>query len=84
MTKESAQAYWKENIALILKLLVVWFVVSFGFGIFFREAMNAIEISGLKLGFWFAQQGSIYVFIILIVVYARSMKKLDEKYNVHE
>ncbi len=84
MTKESAQAYWKENIAFILKLLAVWFIVSFGCGILFRESLNAIEISGLKLGFWFAQQGSIYVFIILIIVYARGMKKLDEKYNVNE
>jgi putative solute:sodium symporter small subunit len=84
MTEEAAQAYWKENIALILKLLVVWFIVSFGCGILFRDALNSIEISGLKLGFWFAQQGSIYVFIGLIVVYVRAMAKLDEKYNVHE
>lgn len=84
MTKESAQAYWKENISFILKLLAVWFIVSFGFGILFRDALNSIEISGLKLGFWFAQQGSIYIFIALIIIYARGMAKLDEKYNVHE
>ncbi|RXJ60494.1 DUF4212 domain-containing protein [Candidatus Marinarcus aquaticus] len=84
MSPEKAQAYWKENIAMILKLLVVWFVVSFGCGIIFIEQLNSIEISGVKLGFWFAQQGAIYVFVILIFVYVKAMTSIDEKYGVHE
>ncbi len=84
MTKENAEAYWKENISTILKLLVIWFLVSYGAGILFINQLNAIEISGVKLGFWFAQQGSIYIFVILIFVYAKMMNKIDEKYDVHE
>ncbi|AXX86402.1 MULTISPECIES: DUF4212 domain-containing protein [Malaciobacter] len=84
MSPEKAQAYWKENITTILKLLVVWFVVSFGCGIIFINELNTIEISGIKLGFWFAQQGAIYVFVILIFVYVRAMTKIDEKYGVNE
>ena len=84
MSPEKAQAYWKENITTILKLLVVWFVVSFGCGIIFIEQLNAIEVSGVKLGFWFAHQGSIYVFVILIFVYVKAMTAIDEKYGVNE
>lgn len=84
MSPEKAQAYWKENISTILKLLVVWFIVSFGCGILFINELNTIEISGVKLGFWFAQQGSIYVFVILIFVYVAKMTSIDEKYDVHE
>lgn len=84
MNQEVAQAYWKENIAIILKLLVVWFVVSFGCGILFRDALNSIEFAGYKLGFWFAQQGAMYIFVILIFVYAKMMEKIEEKYDVHE
>ncbi|NPA73253.1 MAG: DUF4212 domain-containing protein [Epsilonproteobacteria bacterium] len=84
MTQENAKAYWKENISTILKLLVIWFIVSYGAGILFINQLNSIEISGVKLGFWFAQQGSIYVFVILIFVYAKLMNKIDEKYDVHE
>jgi len=84
MSPEKAQAYWKENINTILKLLVVWFVVSFGCGIIFIEQLNAIEIAGVKLGFWFAQQGSIYMFVILIFVYVKVMTGIDEKYGVNE
>ena len=84
MSPEKAQAYWKENIAMILKLLVVWFVVSFGCGILFINELNTIEISGVKLGYWFAQQGAIYVFVILIFVYVKVMTRIDEKYGVHE
>ncbi|PPK62273.1 DUF4212 domain-containing protein [Malaciobacter marinus] len=84
MSPEKAQAYWKENITTILKLLVVWFIVSFGCGIIFINELNTIEISGIKLGFWFAQQGAIYVFVILIFVYVRAMTKIDEKYGVNE
>ncbi len=84
MTEEKAKAYWRENISTILKLLSVWFIVSYGAGILFINQLNTIEISGVKLGFWFAQQGAIYVFVILIFVYVRMMNKLDEKYDVHE
>ncbi len=84
MTEEKAKAYWRENISTILKLLAVWFIVSYGAGILFINQLNTIEISGVKLGFWFAQQGAIYVFVILIFVYVRMMNKLDEKYDVHE
>ena len=84
MDAEKAQAYWKENIRTILALLVVWFMVSLGAGVLFIEQLNAIEISGVKLGFWFAQQGSIYAFVILIFVYVYKMGKIDEKYGVNE
>ncbi|MBL0708571.1 MAG: DUF4212 domain-containing protein [Sulfurimonas sp.] len=84
MDKEAAEAYWKENISLILKLLVVWFVVSYGCGIIFLDELNTITFAGFKLGFWFAQQGAIYVFLILIFVYAKSMERLEEKYDIHE
>jgi len=84
MDAEKAQAYWKENIRTILSLLVVWFVVSLGAGVLFINQLNAIEISGVKLGFWFAQQGSIYAFVILIFVYVYKMGKIDEKYGVSE
>jgi len=83
-TDDHAKAYWKENLRLLLTLLVVWFVVSFGFGILLVEPLNAIPLFGFKLGFWFAQQGSIYVFVILIFVYVARMKALDRKYDVHE
>ena len=63
-------------------LLVIWFVVSYGFGIIFVDELNTIRIGGFKLGFWFAQQGSIYVFTVLIFVYIRLMNKLDKKYNL--
>lgn len=76
--------YWKANIALIVKCLSIWFVVSYLFGIVFVDALNTIKIGGYKLGFWFAQQGSIYTFVILIFYYAKSMGKIDEKFNVHE
>lgn len=79
-----ATAYWKENIRLMLTLLCVWFVVSFGFGILLVDELNAIRFGGFKLGFWFAQQGAIYVFLALIVVYVFKMNTLDRKYDVHE
>lgn len=79
-----ATAYWKENLAIIVKIMVVWFVVSFGFGILLVDQLNAITIGGYKLGFWFAQQGSIYIFVALIFYYAKKIEQLDEKYDVHE
>ena len=84
MSPKKAQAYWKENITIIIKLLIIWFVVSYGCGILFINQLNTIEISGVKLGFWFAQQGAIYVFILLIFIYVRAMAKIDEKYGVYE
>ena len=84
MDDKKAKEYWKENISTILKLLVVWFIVSLGFGVLFINQLNLIEISGVKLGFWFAQQGSIYTFVILIFVYVSKMQKIDEKYGVDE
>lgn len=78
------QAYWKTNVRYLIMLLIVWFLVSYGAGIVFAEALNTIEIGGFKLGFWFAQQGSIYVFVILIFIYVYLMNKLDRKYDVHE
>ncbi|WP_018983822.1 DUF4212 domain-containing protein [Salinimonas chungwhensis] len=77
-------AYWKENLSLLVKLLVIWFVVSFGAGILFVDALNQIQFFGFKLGFWFAQQGAIYVFVALIFVYMAKMNALDKKYGVNE
>lgn len=82
--QENATAYWKENLRYLAILLAIWFIVSFGCGILFVEQLNSIKIGGFKLGFWFAQQGSIYVFVILIFVYIRLMNKLDKKYGVDE
>ena len=76
--------YWTENLRLVALCLVIWFVVSFVFGIILVEPLNTIRLGGYKLGFWFAQQGSIYVFVALIFFYAYRMGKLDRKYDVHE
>jgi putative solute:sodium symporter small subunit len=76
--------YWKANLRLIIICLVIWFVVSFGFGILVVDSMNSIRIGGYKLGFWFAQQGSIYIFVALIFFYAKRMNKLDREHDVHE
>lgn len=81
---KNRDGYWRDNLKLIFSLLIVWFVVSFGCGIILVDILNEIRIGGYKLGFWFAQQGSIYVFVVLIFVYASKMKKLDEKYNADE
>ena len=71
--------YWKENISLIIKCLVIWFVVSYGFGIILVDSLNTIRLGGYKLGCWFAQQGSIFTFVILIWVYAWRMNRLDDE-----
>lgn len=76
-----AQKYWKENLTYLGILLAVWFVASYVLGIFLVEPLNTVRIGGAKLGFWFAQQGSIYVFVILIYVYIGLMNKLDKKYG---
>jgi len=80
----SAKAYWRANIRLVTVLLVIWFIASYLFGIILVEPLNQIRIGGYQLGFWFAQQGSIYTFLILIFVYAFWMNGLDKKYNVRE
>lgn len=82
--KEDAAAYWSANVKLMLTLLVIWFVVSFGCGVILVDFLNQFRVGGYKLGFWFAQQGSIYVFVALIFYYARKMGQLDRKYDVHE
>ena len=84
MSQENATAYWKENIKYVIILLAIWFAVSYGAGILFAEQLNEIKLAGFPLGFWFAQQGSIYVFVILIFVYIRLMNKLDKKYGYDE
>jgi len=76
--------YWKTNLKYLAILLVIWFIVSFGCGILFVDELNSIRLGGFKLGFWFAQQGAIYVFVILILVYIRLMNKLDKKFGVDE
>ena len=78
---DKSQAYWRANLRLILTLLVIWFVVPFLGGIVFVDALNEFRLGGYKLGFWIAQQGSIYMFVVLIFVYARQMNKLDDKFN---
>ncbi|MDH5434452.1 MAG: DUF4212 domain-containing protein [Gammaproteobacteria bacterium] len=85
MSKElTHKAYWRENIKLILTCLVIWFLVSFGCGVFFVEELNQIRLGGFKLGFWFAQQGSIYSFLLLIFFYNYKMNQLDKKYQVND
>ena len=81
---KSRQNYWKANLRLVTWCLVVWFVVSYLFGIILVDQLNAISLGGYQLGFWFAQQGSIYVFVVLIFFYAWRMNKLDREYDVHE
>lgn len=76
--------YWQENIRLLLILMAVWFVVSFGCGILFVDELNAFSLGGFKLGFWFAQQGSIYVFVGLIFIYAFLMKRIERRYGVDD
>jgi putative solute:sodium symporter small subunit len=80
----SSQAYWKATIALLTKILIIWAAVSFGAGILFAPMLNNIMLGGYPLGFWFAQQGSIYVFIVLIFYYAKKMNDLDVRFDVHE
>ena len=79
--QQKASAYWKQNIKYVIILLIIWFLVSYGAGILFKDQLNKIKIGGFKLGFWFAQQGSIYVFVVLIFVYVHLMNKLDKKYG---
>lgn len=81
---EKMKAYWRKNLQTLFVLLLVWFVVSFGFGILLVDQLNEIRLGGFKLGFWFAQQGSIYAFVILIFVYVARMNSLDREFDVNE
>lgn len=80
----NGEAYWKAVLSLLTKILIIWFAVSYGAGIIFVEQLNNINLFGYPLGFWFAQQGSIYTFIVLIFYYAKKMGELDRKFDVHE
>lgn len=81
---EKLRKYWQTNLRYLAILLSIWFLVSFVFGILLVDELNAIRLGGFKLGFWFAQQGSIYTFLLLIAIYVRWMNRLDKKYDVDE
>ncbi len=78
------RSYWQDNLRLVAGCLAIWFLVSFGFGILLLDVLNRIEIGGFQLGFWFAQQGSIYVFVALIFFYAWRMSAIDKYHGVDE
>ena len=82
--KRKSDQYWRSNIKIVFSLLIVWFIASFGFGILFSDSLDQIKIGGFKLGFWFAQQGSIYVFVVIIFLYVWLMKRLDRKLSEDE
>lgn len=84
MSNHDARGYWRANIRLVIFCLTIWFIVSYLFGIILVEQLNEIRLGGYKLGFWFAQQGSIYTFVVLTFFYAWRMNALDKKFNVHE
>ncbi|MFY0689858.1 MAG: DUF4212 domain-containing protein [Cyclobacteriaceae bacterium] len=84
MDEKGMSSYWKRNLKYLAILLSIWFVVSFGAGVLFVDFLNEIRFFGFKLGFWFAQQGSIYVFVVLIFVYVRLMNKLDKEFDLNE
>jgi putative solute:sodium symporter small subunit len=84
MAQHDLKKYWSTNLRYLTILLTIWFVVSYLFGIILVDQLNTIRMGGFKLGFWFAQQGSIYTFVILIFVYVRWMNKLDAEYDVNE
>ena len=79
-----SHGYWSATLALLARVLIIWFLVSFGAGILFADWLNTIKIGGYPLGFWFAQQGSMYVFIALIFYYAKKMGDIDRRFDVHE
>jgi len=81
---EDKKAYWRKNLNLMFVLLVIWAVVSYGFGILLRPVLDAIPVGGVGLGFWFAQQGSIYVFLGIVFFYAKKMRELDREFGVDD
>ena len=80
----SRHAYWRANLRLVAGCLVIWFIASFGLGVLLVEPLNQVHLAGFKLGFWFAQQGSIYVFLLLIFFYAWRMNIIDRRFGVEE
>ena len=84
MSNNQEKKYWKKNLKYLAILLSIWFLVSFVFGILLVDELNTIRLGGFKLGFWFAQQGAIYVFVILIFVYIKLMNKLDKEFGFNE
>ena len=82
--QERRKAYWRANLRILAILMSIWFTVSFGCGILFVDQLNEIKLGGFRFGFWMAQQGSIYVFLLLIFVYVRFMNKLDRKFKFQE
>lgn len=84
MLHKRSKRYWRKNLKYLGILLSIWFLVSYGFGILWVDALNQIQLGGFKLGFWFAQQGSIYVFVILIFVYVVLMNRLDQQYTSNQ
>ena len=84
MSDKNPKEYWRRNLRILLALLAIWFFVSYGCGILFAGALNEFRIGGFPLGFWFAQQGAIYVFVILIFIYVRLMNRLDKEFEVDE
>ena len=83
-TNLNKYSYWKSNLKIVSSLLIIWFLSSFGAGIIFSDTLDKIKIGGFQLGFWFAQQGSILIFVLLIVIYCFLMNRLDKKYDVTE
>lgn len=81
---DQSQKYWSATLGLLAKVLIIWFIVSFGAGILFAPMLNGISLGGYPLGFWFAHQGSIYVFVALIFWYAKKMGDIDRQFDVHE
>lgn len=83
-SEDDKKAYWRRNINMMIILLVLWAVVSYGFGIILRPVLDAIPVGGVGLGFWFAQQGAIYVFLFIVFFYAKKMRDLDREYGVED
>ena len=84
MKSIKSKDYWRNNLKYLIILLSIWFTVSFGFGVILVDQLNTFQFFGFKLGFWFAQQGSIYIFVILIFIYVYLMNKLDKEHNLEE
>ncbi|MBB6463951.1 DUF4212 domain-containing protein [Flammeovirga kamogawensis] len=83
-TSLSRKRYWQNNLKYLGVLLGIWFLCSFGAGILFKDTLNEIRVGGFKLGFWFAQQGAIYIFTFIIIAYIVLMNRLDKKYDVQD
>ncbi len=83
-SEDDKNAYWRKNLKLMFVLLIIWAVVSYGFGILFRPVLDMIPVGGVGLGFWFAQQGSIYTFLAIVAIYAQKMRELDREFGVDD